>query len=109
MSRKYLSQRFSQLLDDIQAILPSEIQLDLKDPVYESRLVETESNNNQRDRLPLSLLRIPSDLQFNIFHFLNHKDLIISQRICHALCIAARNPLSHHSLEINISRPKTTT
>ena len=108
------------LYDQIQSILPSEKQLNLKDSVYESRLVETVDERNETEsaikkkrKLPITLLRIPTDLQCHLFHYLHYKDLMEVQKVCRALCIAARNPSALYSLEIkyafefNPRSPKT--
>lgn len=97
------------IYSDIQSILPSDTVLNMKDSIYDSRLVETienpdgdkRPNDQQKKKLPLTLLRIPSDLQFHLFHYLNYKELIKVQKTCRALCIVARNPLSVYSLVIN--------
>ena len=101
------------LYDQIQSILPSEKQLNLRDSVYESRLVETtkdhdepESAINKRKKLPITLLRIPTDLQCHLFHYLQYKDLMKVQKVCRALCIAARNPSALYLLEINPRFPE---
>ena len=102
------------LYEDIVSVLPSDDQLNLKDSVYESKLVATPENpdqntNNKKSKriqfetksLPMTLLRIPSDLQFHLFHYLDYLDLVRTQQVCRSLCIAARNPLSLYSLTIN--------
>ena len=94
------------LLVNINASLPSDDQLHLKDSIYESRLVEEPNEdkaaiNHKKKRLPLNLLRIPSDLQYHLFHFLNYKELTSVQKVCRALCIAARNPSSIYSMELD--------
>ena len=103
------------LYHDIESNLPSDDELVLRDTVYESRLVQTpenqqgeQSSTDERQRtLPLTMLRIPSDVQFHIFHFLDYKHLAIVQKSCRALCIAARNPLSLHTMLISSeSHPK---
>ena len=96
------------LYDDLLSILPSDNQLNLTDTIYESRLVETPDNPVQgqqskykKKRLPLTLLHIPTDLQCHLFHFLNILELTKVQRVCRALCIAARNPSSLYLLYVN--------
>ena len=93
------------LLVDINASLPSDDQLHLKDSIYHSRLVENPNENKvatnqKRTKLPLTLLRIPSDLQYHLFHFLDFKELMNVQKVCRALCIAARNPSSIYSMKL---------
>ena len=101
------------LYDQIQSILPSEKQLNLKDSVYESRLVETVDDRNENEsaikkkkKLPITLLRIPTDLQCHLFHYLQYKDLMEVQKVCRALCIAARNPSAVYLLQINPRFPE---
>ena len=99
------------LYEEMQSILPKDKDLDLKDSVYESRLVETPEDSDEdhkakkekkKKKLPLSLLRIPTDLQCHLFHHLNITDLSRMQRVCRALCIAARNPLSLYLLHVDL-------
>ena len=92
------------LLVDINASLPPGDQLHLEDSIYESRLVEepneNEATTNQKKKkLPLTLLRIPNDLQYLLFHFMDYKELMNVQKVCRALCIAARNPSSIYALK----------
>ena len=98
----------AELYEEIQSILPSDKLLNLEDSVYESRLVETPDNPNEdqqsikkRKKLPLTLVRIPTDLQCHIFHYLHYKDLVRVQHVCRALCIAARNPSAIYQLPLN--------
>ena len=99
----------AELYQEIRSILPLDKQLDLKDSVYESRLVETpedtnseqESKDEEKEELPLTLVRIPTDLQNHLFHYLDFKDLVKVQGTCRALCIAARNPSALHKLLIS--------
>ena len=97
------------LYDDLLSILPSDKQLNLRDTVYESRLVEApvdleqdQQSKYKKKKLPLTLLRIPTDVQCHLFHFLNAVELTKVQRVCRALCIVARNPSSLQSLYINL-------
>ena len=94
--------------DEIQSILPSDKQLDLKDSVNASQLVEEQDQKDQnapsvkkKQKLPLTLLRVPTDLQCQIFHFLHFKDLTTVQEVCRALCIEARNPSAIYRLDIS--------
>ena len=97
------------LYHEIASLLPEDNQLDLKDSLYESGLTEIpddteddeESANQKKKRLPLTLLRIPSDLQCLLLQFLNFHDLMSVQRVCRSLCITARNPCSLYSLGID--------
>ena len=99
----------SSLYDDIHEVLPVDSELNLKDSIYESQLTELpeddnedkQSTNQKKEKLPLTLLRVPTDLQSNVFHFLHLEDLIRVQKVCRSLCIVARNPASLYSLEIN--------
>lgn len=103
----------TKIYEEIQMALPSDNQLNLKDTVYESRLMQIpedseaeQSTNQKKKRLPWTLLRIPTDLQCQIFHFLDVRELRTVQKVCRAMCIAARNPLSLHQLAINLRFPK---
>ena len=94
--------------DSIQSVLPPDELLNLQDSVYESCLVETPEDssadqqaNTEKQTLPLTLLRVPTDPQCHIFHYLNINDLRRVQEVCRALCIAARNPWAVYSLQIN--------
>lgn len=93
--------------DEIQSILPADKQLDLKDSVYESRLIKEADHQNRTtssikaNKMPLTLLRVPTDLQSHLFHFLHFMDLINVQKVCRALCIAARNPSAIYILDIS--------
>lgn len=100
--------------DDIESILPSDNQLKLRDSISESHMVESvqdsdeeqtedglSSTDQEEKTLPLTLLRIPTDLQYHLFHFLYYKDLMNVQGVCRALCISARNPCSIYCLHIN--------
>ena len=91
------------LYHEIVSILPSDNQLNLRDSVYESKLIATPENQEQNvdTTLSMTLLRIPSDLQFHTFHYLDYLDLVRTQQVCRSMCIAARNPLSLYSLAIN--------
>ena len=97
------------LYDEIDSILPSDKELNLKDSVFESRLVEEQEDVNYGDgqlpekkkELSMTLLRVPTDLQCHLFHFLHFKDLTNVQTACRALCIAARNPSAVLSLKFN--------
>ena len=108
-SRNFYKRIPAALYHEIEEALPEDMQLDLKDSLYESQLVEASediegdegSANQKKKRLPLTLLRIPSDLQCHLFQFLNFRDLMRVQRVCRSLCITARNPCSLYSLEIN--------
>ena len=96
------------LFSDIELTLPSDDELDLIDTVYESKLLEipedidedSKGNTLKRKKLPLTLLRIPSDLQYHLFHFLDHKELTEVQKVCRALCLTARNPSSLYSIHL---------
>lgn len=93
---------------EMESIMPSDKQLNLKDSVYESRLVNTEEQSDEdeteqsisKETLPLTLLRIPTDLQCHLFNFLDVEELAGVQTVCRALCIAARNPSSLYYLKI---------
>ena len=106
--RKFYKKIPSSLYDNVHQILPTESELELKDSIYESQLVELpvdsnedkQSTNQEKKKLPLTLLRVPTDLQCNLFQFLGLQDLIRVQRVCRSLCIAARNPASLFSLEV---------
>ena len=94
--------------DEIQSVLPSDKQLDLKDSVYTSQLVEEQDDEDQnassikkKQKLPWTLLRVPTDQQCQIFHFLHFKELINVQQVCRALCIEARNPSAIYRLDIS--------
>ena len=93
------------MYQEIESILPSDKELSLKDSVYESRLVEENDRNEigqtikKKQKLPITLLRIPTDLQCHLFHYLHWKELKSVQKVCRALCIAARNPLAVNYLE----------
>ena len=98
------------LYQELHSVLPSDKQLNLNDSLYKSRLVQERIDGNQNDslgkrkrRLPLTILRIPTDLQCHLFHYLHFKDLMNVQKVCRALCIAARNPLAIFRLDINPS------
>ena len=95
------------LLVDVNASLPSDDLLHLQDSIYESRLMDKPNKNKAttnhgKKKLPLTLLRIPSDLQYHLFHFLDYKELINVQKVCRALCIAARNPSSIYSMKVDL-------
>lgn len=98
----------STMYDDIESILPTDAEVNLKDSIYESCLVEepgdvevdNESAEQKSKKSKLNLLRTPTDLQCHLFHFLNFKDLINVQGVCRALCIAARNPCSVYRLPV---------
>ena len=104
----------SVLLADILEAFPGDIELDIKDSIYESKLVEDDqvddeeqkgensATNHKKQTIPISLLRIPRDLQIHLFHFLMLDDLQNVQRACRALCIVARNPLSLCSLKMEL-------
>ena len=92
--------------DKIESVMPSDKELNLNDSVYESRLVEEKRNGDRKSikkqqALPKTLVRIPTDLQCHLFHYLQFKDLINVQKVCRALCIAARNPSALYRLDIN--------
>ena len=92
------------LLVDINTSLPSDDNLHLKDSIYHSRLVQEPNENevatnHKKKKLPLTLLRIPSDLQCHLFQFLDYEELTRVQKVCRALCIAARNPSSIYSMD----------
>ena len=94
--------------DEIQLILPSDKQLDLKDSVHTSQLVEEEDHQKQtvpsikkEKTLPWTLLRVPTDVQCKLFQYLHFKDLINVQKVCRALCIETRNPLAIYRLDIS--------
>lgn len=97
------------LYSDIEAILPSDEELNIKDSIYESRLIDTlryqvegqQPANRKQSKLKLTILHIPTDLQFLVFHHLNFKEIISVQEVCRALCIAARNPSSLYSLHLD--------
>ena len=57
--------------------------------------------NQKKKKLPISLLRIPRDLQIHLFHYLTLEDLTKVQRVCRSLCIVARDPSSLYSLEFS--------
>ena len=101
------------LYGEIDSILPSDKQLNLKDSVFESRLVEEEDDRDKsrqtlknKKQPPMSLLRIPSDLQCHLFAYLHFKELANVQNVCRALCIAARNPSAVYALECNFQWSK---
>ena len=92
---------------EIQSALPSDKQLNLKDSVYESRLVDEHEDQDEEGRLikkkkklPMTLLRIPSDLQCHLFQFLRSSDLMQIQKVCRALFFEARNPNALYSLKV---------
>ena len=87
------------LYDEVQLVLPSDEELDLKDSVYTSQLVEEQDQQHQK--LQWTLLRVPTDQQCQIFHFLHFKELINVQKVCRALCIEARNPSAIYRLDIS--------
>ena len=96
------------VFDEIQSILPSEKQLNLKDSVYESQLLESDGDvvatgqlRKKEQKLPVTFLRIPADLQCHLFWYLQIKDLMNVQKVCRALCIAARDPSALYKLEFN--------
>ena len=100
---------YAMLLADILAAFPGDKQLDIKDSIYESKLVdddqvdeEDSATNHNKKKIPMSLLRLPKDLQIHLFHFLKLDDLQNVQRVCRALCIVARDPLSLYSLEMRL-------
>ena len=101
------------LYDEINSILPSDKELNLKDSVFESRLVEEQDQNEdgqaikKMKKLPLTLLRIPADLQCHIFHYLHLNELANVQKLCRAMCIAARNPSAIYSVKFNPQLAKT--
>ena len=100
------------LLLDILGILPADNELEIKDTVYESKLVDHDddeqkdeknsSTDHKKEKIPMSLIRIPRDLQIHLFHFVELKDLQNVQKVCRALCIVARNPLSLRSLSVEL-------
>ena len=99
--------------EEIEDILPSDKELNLKDSVFESQLMEEQGDHDdngqtikKKKKLPITLLRIPTDLQCHLFHYLHSKELGNVQKVCRALCIAARNPSAVYSLEFkpNLSR-----
>lgn len=80
----------------IATIFPSDDELHLTDSVYESQLKETpedpnaeEPTNQKTKKLPLTLLRIPTDLQYRFLHCLDYKDLITAQKVCRAVFFVA--------------------
>ena len=99
-NRDFYDRISPELYHEIEAVLPEDNQLDLKDSIYESQMLELPANRRKK-RLPLTLLRIPSDLQCHLFLFLNIRDLMDVQRVCRSLCIMARNPCSLYALEID--------
>lgn len=86
------------LYHKINSILPLDKELNLRDSVFETRLVEEEDRNEdeqttkKKKKLPMTLLRIPADLQCHIFQYLRFNELAKVQKLCRAICIAARNP-----------------
>ena len=102
------------LHDDILAIFPTDDELDLKDSVYESRLEEVpeeldesdKTTNQKKEILRLTLLRIPTDLQYRFLHYLNFKELMSAQKVCRSIFFVARHALSLHSLRFiyNVSK-----
>ena len=97
-----------EIFAEIQSVLPSDKQLNLKDSMYESRLVDEQEDHHEngksikkKEKLPVTLLRIPGDLQCHIFQYLKLSDLQSVQKVCRALCFEARNPNALHSLTIN--------
>ena len=95
------------LYHEIESILPSDKELNLKDSVFESRLIDEEEDplekgpDIKKKKLPMTLLRVPSDVQHHLFHFLHFKELTNIQRVCRALFIAARHPSAVLSLEFD--------
>ena len=97
--------QFDGLFEEILGMLP-EKELNITDSVYESRLVDEQeddepTNEESKQKLPLTLLRIPSDLQSHLFNFLTVSGLAKVQGVCRSLCIAARRPSSLYSLKFN--------
>ena len=104
----------SVLLVDILGAFPGDNELDIKDSIYESKLMDDDNldveeqnewdsaTNQKKQKIPMSLLRIPKDLQIHLFHFLMLDDLHSVQRACRSLCIVARNPLSLCSLKMKV-------
>ena len=96
----------SALCDEINSILPSDKELNLRDSVFESRLVEEQDPNEEvqtikkNKKLPMTLLRIPTDVHCHIFHYLKFYELANVQTVCRAICIAARNPSAVHSMTL---------
>lgn len=104
----------SGLLTEIIGVLPGDNELDITDSIYQSKLVdddiddeeqndENSTTDHKKQRVPMSLLRVPSDLQFHLFHFLELDDLQNVQKVCRALCVAARNPLSLRFLNMELN------
>ena len=96
------------LYDQINSILPSDEELNLRDSVHESRLVVEEEDQSEdgqsikkKKKLPMTLLRIPTDLQCHMFHYLLLNELANVQKVCRAMCIAARNPSAIYSMQFN--------
>ena len=87
-----------ELVGAIQAILPSDEDLDLKDSVFESKNTESVEKQNG-ERSPMTLFSIPTDLQCGIFNFLELEDLHAVQKVCRSLCIAARNPFAFYEFD----------
>ena len=100
----------SALYEEIDFILPADEDLNLKDSVFESQLVQEQGDRDEngqtikrKKKLPITLLRIPTDLQCQLFHYLHWKELMSVQKVCRALCVAARNPSAMYSLEFKPS------
>ena len=87
-----------ELVGAIQAILPSDEELGLKDSVFESQNTESMEKQNG-ETSPITLFRIPTDLQCDIFNFLELEDLHSVQKVCRSLCIAARNPSAFYEFD----------
>eukprot|EP01084_Bolivina_argentea_P268434 455919_1 len=63
--------------------------------------IDDNTNNKSNNKIePLTFLKIPSDLKYNLFQYLHENDLYSLEKTCRSVCIDARNPNSLYYINL---------